>query len=43
MGLGEETAEQAGQVLHLPEAGLRQDGELGDVALGQVGQGSLEV
>jgi hypothetical protein len=43
VGLGKEAAEQAGPVLHLPEPGLHQDGELGAVASGEVGQGPLEV
>jgi hypothetical protein len=42
-GAGEEAAEQAGPVLHPPEPGLDQSGELGEVAFGQVGQGPFEV
>jgi uncharacterized protein YjlB len=37
-GAGEEAVEQAGPVLHPPEPGLDQGGELGEVAFGQVGQ-----
>ncbi len=36
-------AEEAGPVLHPPQPGLDQRGELGEVAFGEVGQGSLEV
>ncbi len=42
-GRGEEAAEQAGPVLHPPQPGLDQHGELGEVAFGKVGQGSLEL
>ena len=42
-GAGEEAVEEAGPVLHPPEPGLDQRGELADVALGEVGQGALEV
>ena len=37
-GLGEEALEEAGLVLHPPEPGLDQHGQLADVVLGQVGQ-----
>ena len=37
-GPGEETVEQAGPVLHPPEPGPRQRGQLADVLLGEVGQ-----
>jgi hypothetical protein len=37
-GLGEEAAEQAGPVLHPPEPGLRQRGQLAGVLPDQVGQ-----
>ncbi len=40
-GLGQETAGQARPVLHPPEPGLHQGGQLADAALGQVGQGSV--
>ena len=39
----QEAVEQAGPVLHAPEPGLDQCGELGEVVFGQVGQGSFEV
>jgi len=42
-GAGEEPVEEAGLVLHPPEPGFDQGGQLGEVAFGQVGQGSLEV
>src|SRR6266851_1156557 len=42
-GAGEEAAEQAGPVLHAPQPGLDQGGELGEIAFGQVGQGSFQV
>src|SRR5262245_3196103 len=42
-GAGEEAAQQARAVLHPPQPGLDQRGELGEVAFGQVGQGSLEM
>jgi len=37
--LGEEAVEKAGPVLHPPELGLYQGGELADVVLGEVGEG----
>ena len=37
-GLGEEALEEAGPVLHPPEPGLDQRGQLIDVVLGEVGQ-----
>jgi hypothetical protein len=40
---GEEAVEEAGPVLHPPEPGLDQRGELAEVAFGEVGQGALEV
>jgi hypothetical protein len=40
-GAGEEAVEQAGAVLHPLKPGLDQRGELGEVAFGQVGQGSF--
>src|SRR5689334_20252932 len=40
-GRGEEAAEEPGPVLHPAQPGLDQHGELGEVALGEVGQGSL--
>jgi hypothetical protein len=43
VGTGEEAAEQAGPVLHPPEPGPDQGGELAEIALGEVGQGALEV
>jgi hypothetical protein len=42
-GLGEEAVQEAGLVLHPPEPGLDQGGQLIDVVLDQVGQRSLEV
>jgi hypothetical protein len=42
-GPGQEAVEQAGPVLHPPEAGLHQGGQLTDVMLDQVGQGPLEM
>ena len=42
-GAGEEAFEEPGPVLHPPEPGLHQRGQLGEVAFGQVGQGPLEV
>jgi hypothetical protein len=42
-GAGEEAVEEAGPVLHPPEPGLHQRGQLADVAFSQVGQGSLQV
>jgi hypothetical protein len=41
--LGQEALEQAWPVLHLPEPGLDQRGQLIDVVLDEVGQRSLEV
>ena len=41
-GLGEEALEEAGPVLHLPEPGLDQRGQLADVVLGEVGQRSFQ-
>jgi hypothetical protein len=40
---GEEALEQAGPVLHPPEPGLDQRGQLIDVVLDQVGQRSFQV
>ena len=40
---GEEAFQEAGPVLHPLKPGLDQDGELGEVAFGQVGQGPFEV
>ena len=40
---GEEAVEEAGPVLHPPQPGLDQHGELGEVAFGKVGQGSFEM
>jgi hypothetical protein len=40
-GLGQEAIEQAGPVLHPPEPGLYQGGELADVLLGEVSQGTF--
>jgi hypothetical protein len=37
-GAGEEAVEEAGPVLHAPEPGLDQRGELADVAFGEVGE-----
>src|SRR5690348_6459667 len=42
-GLGQEAAEQARSVLHPPEPGLDQRGQLIDVLLDQVGQRPLQV
>jgi hypothetical protein len=42
-GAGEETADEAGTVLHPFEPGLDQRGELAEVVLGEVGQRPLEV
>jgi hypothetical protein len=42
-GLGQEAIEQASAVLHPPEAGLHQGGQLVDVLLDQVGQRPLEM
>lgn len=42
-GAGEEALDEAGLVLHVPEPGLGERGELGDVALGEVGQGAFQV
>jgi hypothetical protein len=42
-GSGEEALDESGPVLHAPEPGLGEGGELGDVALGEVGDRSLEV
>src|SRR6266700_6706042 len=42
-GAGEETFDERGPVLHPFEPGLDQDGELGEVAFGQVGQGPFQV
>ena len=42
-GRGKEAVEEAVPVLHPPQPGLDQRGELGEVAVGQVGQGSFEV
>lgn len=42
-GAGEEPVEETGPVLHPPEPGLDQGGQLGEVAFGHVGQGSSEV
>jgi hypothetical protein len=39
----EEAFEEGGPVLHPPEPGLDQGGQLGEVALGPVGQGSFQV
>ena len=41
-GLGQEAVEQARLVLHPPEPGLHQRGQLADVLLDQVGQRSLQ-
>jgi hypothetical protein len=41
-GSGEETIEEAGAVLHPPDRGPHQRGELADVAFGQVSQGSFQ-
>src|SRR6266581_5194953 len=42
-GLGQEAVEQARLVLHPPEPGLDQRGQLIDVLLDQVGQGPFQV
>src|SRR6202040_3760210 len=42
-GLGEEALEEAGLVLHPPEPGLHQRGQLIDVVLDQVGQRPFQV
>jgi hypothetical protein len=42
-GLGQKALEQSGAVLHLPEPGPDQRGQLSDVVLDQVGQGPFEV
>ena len=42
-GLGQEAVEQAGPVLHPPEPGLDQRGQLDDVVLDEVGQRPLEI
>jgi hypothetical protein len=42
-GLGQEAAEKARPVLHPPQPGLHQRGQLIDVMFGQVGQRSLQV
>ena len=42
-GAGEEAFEEGGPVLHPPEPGLNQGGQLGEVAFGQVGQGPFQV
>lgn len=42
-GLDEEPVEEAGPVLHLPEAGLHQHSQLPDVLRGEVAQGPSEV
>ena len=42
-GAGEEAFEECGPVLHPPEPGFHQGGQLGEVAFGQVGQGSFQV
>jgi hypothetical protein len=39
-GASEEAVEEAGPVLHPFQPGFHQGGELAEVALGQVGQGS---
>jgi hypothetical protein len=41
-GAGEEAGQELGAVLHPFEAGFHQRGQLGDVVLGQVGQGPFE-
>ncbi|MGO9080262.1 MAG: hypothetical protein ACLQDY_14655 [Streptosporangiaceae bacterium] len=41
-GAGQEAVEEAGPVLHVPEPGLDQRGELAEVASGEAGQGALE-
>ena len=42
-GLGQEAVEEARPVLHMPEPGLDQHGQLADALLGEVGQGPLQV
>jgi hypothetical protein len=42
-GAGEAAFEERERVLHPFQPGLRQGGELGEVALSEVGQGTLEV
>ena len=42
-GSGEEAVEEAVPVLHPPEPGLHQRGQLADIAFSQVSQGSLQV
>ena len=42
-GAGEEAVKEPGPVLHPLEPGLHQGGELGQVAFGEVGQGSFQV
>jgi hypothetical protein len=42
-GAGEEPAQEGGPVLHPLEPGLDQRGQLGEVALGEIGQGSFQV
>jgi hypothetical protein len=42
-GAGEEALEERGPVLHPFQPGLDQRGQLGEVALGEVSQGALEV
>jgi len=42
-GLGQEAVEEAWPVLHLPEPGFHQRGQLADVVLDQVGQRSFQV
>src|SRR5262245_28150719 len=42
-GAGEEAVEEPGPVLHPPQPGFDQCGELGEVVFGQVGQGSFQM
>jgi hypothetical protein len=42
-GAGQEPFKERGPVLHPPEPGFHQVGELGEVAFGEVGQGSFQV
>jgi hypothetical protein len=42
-GFGREAVEEAGPVLHPPEPGLHQRGQLADVLLGEVGQRPFQV
>src|ERR1022692_909113 len=42
-GAGEEAFEECGPVLHPPEPGLHQGGQLGEIAFGHVGQGPFQV